>query len=193
MNLEILERVPTEDQLAYQLCQLYLKLDPVDRTRYQVWKASKGAVSLAKIERMARDYHWDERARAYDSKMAAAHLEGRARAAQRTAERWEARRLEAAEATWEAAMMLVDRAKEMVSAPLWEESVEVCNEKGEPIRTVIKPAGWNIATAAGFFKIAAELQEAAIADGMAIADDEQFDPSSATPQEAIRYLIRKGL
>ena len=186
MELDVYGRQPNESPEAWAACAVYLELEPHNRSRYAVWGRLGGGTSLAKIEKWSSEFRWVERSRIYDSKMANAHLEGRMAAQRRMAEKWEERRLEAAESNWDHAQRLADKAREMLAAPLYEQ----VEENGQ---IVVKPVGWAIRDAAALMKLAAELQGASIAEGLAISDDENFDPYNATAEEAAAYLKRRGI
>jgi hypothetical protein len=121
----------------------------------------------------ASKHEWHERAAAWDAFMDRERRAAMAREAARQGELWERRRQEAAEACWGLSERLIARATEMLARPLDD-------------------SRWTLATAATMAKTASELQATALVGGMAASDD-NFDPTSASPEELRAYLAKMGV
>lgn len=137
------------------------------------------------VRRLCSRWDWVERARQWDGHIAERVLEVQEKVAAEETEKWARRRVANAEANWNRAQKLADKAIKMLDSKLYEDSTE----DGKPVK---KPAKWNMGTAANLIKLAAELEQAALVAAAGETDDD-FDPTTANEDEARAYLERAGV
>jgi hypothetical protein len=188
------EKRPDEGHKAFRAFQEYCKLGG-ERSTGQVAANIRKTPNL--IKGWSSAYDWVARAAAYDDHMGRLEQGRREKVRAEFAERWERRRLEAAEANWDRAQRLALRAEEMLRAPLYEQEVtqEIIDPKtGEsrPIAITLTPAKWTFGQAAAILKTVAELQAAALVEALG-GNDDGFDPATASPDECRAYLAKQGV
>lgn len=183
------DRRPDETSPAYAAFRHYCKLGG-ERA------ANRVAADLGKSRKLilvwSSRHEWVARAAAWDTHMAALEQERQEKVRAEYAERWERRRLEAAEANWDRAQRVAVRAEEMLKAPLFEQTVTKRDADGRPTEVTIEPAKWTLNTAGALLKLAAELQAAALGEALGGQDDD-FDPATASPEECRAYLAKMGM
>lgn len=188
-SLKPYDRLANEGARPYAGFVLYRDLGP-ERSLEKV--ATSLGKSRSLMSRWSADFAWVERVAAFDADQERAEQEARAKVRAAEAEKWERRRLQAAAQKWVSAKKLKRKAAAMLDFPLAEDEVAERDDEGRPVRVARKPARWNMATAAAMLKIAAELQTAALNEALG-DDDDDFDPSTATPEECRAYLRREGV
>jgi hypothetical protein len=82
------------------------------------------------------DHDWQARVAAYDDSLAAAVV------AEAAAD-WQQRQAQIRALGWEIGQAMIERAREMLAAPLWETEQRTVAEDGRTIQiTIVKPARW---------------------------------------------------
>lgn len=177
-------RRPGETGKAYSAFQAYCQLGA---GRSHALLRHRLGCSMNHIQKFASRWDWKERARHWDGHVADAKLEATRQAEADHAAKWRKRRLESAEDAWETAQAVSRKAREMLNGNLYTQEVD---KDGKTV--VIEPAKWTMATAGQLLKLAAELRAAALIEATGEEDD-GFDPSNATGEEAREYLARAGV
>lgn len=173
------ERMPGEPPVAWHAFTVYRDLGPT-RTFEQTRKIlGKSEGYLTTVEQFSMKWQWARRCMKWDALLDAKTRE----AAFQRLPMWEARRQESLERNMEAAAVVRSRLLEMTSYPL------VRRHESEDGREVtIEPAKWNWTAVIQGFKMVAEMEAATIAEGLLEADDEDFDPETATPEELKAFI-----
>lgn len=184
------EKRPDEGHKAFRAFQEYCKLGG-ERSTGQVAANLDRTPNL--IKGWSSAYDWVARAAAWDDHMGQLEQAQREKVRAEFAERWERRRLEAAEANWDRAQRLALRAEEMLNSPLYEQEVTSRDPAtGQPVSVTLTPAKWTFGAVAQILKTVAELQAAALTEALGGSDD-GFDPATASPEECRAYLAKQGV
>jgi hypothetical protein len=175
------ERMPNEPSLAWNAFTIYRDLGPgrtLDTVRQ---KLGKDNIYLPTLQMWSARWHWGQRCIKWDALI---DLKTREAAFARMP-LWEQRRQEALERNLDVLARLENRLLEMCSHPLtrrWE------SEDGREV--TIEPAKWNWNSVVSGFKLVMEARAATIAEGLLEADDDDFDPETATPEELKAFISK---
>jgi hypothetical protein len=201
----IYERLPNESEQAYRAFLTYRDLGP-DRTTTEAYRLSGGQdgskrgarQTCGRWNKWARDYRWDERAKAWDD-----HLQAqRDEVAAAEAREWEERRRRAFREAYDDAQLLKAKARDILKMPLVRKETEEQDEERDAKgnvrkvvkRVVLKPVNFRHRDAAAMIGMAGQMEQFAIKGALPVitgAEDEDGDEEPLTAEEAT--LLRKTL
>lgn len=184
------DRLPNEGAKPYAAFNHYCQLGAersLGRVAADLGKAPKG------IRDWSARWLWRERVKHWDTHMEEIEQRAKERVRAETAEKWERRRMEAAEANWDRAQRIGLKAEAMLKNPLYTETITVTDQHGNPVAVTMEPAKWDLKTCGALMKLASELQNAALVAALGGQEDDGFDPTTATPEECRTYLEEQGL
>ena len=183
-----------ESQHAYAYFKAYLAMQaPRNISRL----ARHLRMQRSGIARFASIYNWAQRAAAYDDWHTDIELTRMRRNAERRERVWEERRDEQREAEWQIAQALLDKVRQMLTVPLFTETVTEMLKGIDPDGRIIveqviryEPLDWGATDMARFFDVASKM--ARLATGM---DTDQkklrIDVSTLTDDELERLAANR--
>lgn len=150
-----------ESMAAYSLFLVYLQLGP-ERT-YDL-TAQESSRNLEVVKKVAAYQAWSKRAKAYDERLAEVQLRAMEKSLEKEATQRAKKRSQFMDEEFEVAKRLLEQAKEMSAAPLYETTVDrietietIEGPKDFATAVTMKPAGWTKDTATRYAKTASEL------------------------------------
>jgi len=194
MELTAWSRQPGESEKAFDAFRRYLELGPERSVEALRRNYEKDGIRKSNrlLQGWSAEWRWIERCKAHADHVAAIENASRDKVREEEAAKWQRRRIQAAARNWSNSKKLERKAVAMLDLPLVEDAVEERDDGGRPIKVARKPAKWTLATAGALMKIVAELRAAALNEALG-DDDDDFDPSTATPEECRAYLRREGV
>lgn len=152
------DQLPNEGSAAYRAFREYLQLG-MERTLGEIATALDREPKV--IYRVAADFNWIKRARAYDRWLIQTEETAIRKSTEKSAVTWAQRRSNYRELEWTLAGELIQKAKEILALPVTEQKIErdTLSEDGTQRHTVIiiKPVKVNPRDAAVILKTASEL------------------------------------
>lgn len=183
------ERKRGESVKAYEAFRVFLDSG---RERSTLATSVKCNCSRQLIVKWAGQHAWHDRAAAHDSYLEAVEVARREQVRAEYAKRAERFRMESANANIDVASKLFQRCLEMLDTPLFVEEITETYEDGRAktiIRTPVR--NWSARDIPAFAKAAADLAQLAIFQ-MSFAEDDAFDPTTASIEELREYVERHG-
>lgn len=161
------ERQPGETQRAYEWFRAWLETDPPkSRSFLATYRATTGRSEVKSLPGYFRDWitknRWAERARQYDQFLnRQREREANAQRLER-AKLWEGRREQVADEGWELAQALIEKSKEILKTPTFQQKVtrEIEAPDGRTIvqQITVEPGRFSIRDAGRMIQIADQLR-----------------------------------
>ena len=178
------DRIEGESSRAYEAFCIYRNMGP-GRTIEGVRKAIGRPDGDHQLYKWSSDYNWVARVKYFDD-----IIEQKARdLAESYIPMWEQRRQFALERILLFSAKMMAKAEVMLDWPIAKE-VTRHSEDGRTIYQITEPSKWSFGSLATLIKTAAELQTAAIAEGLMLSDDQSFDVETATADELRAFINR---
>lgn len=178
---DLWDRQPGETSKAFEAFRAYLLLGAGRTIPLAAGQVGK---STAHLQAWSTRNHWLDRSVAYDNHLASAADAARNKVRAADAATWEKRKLATLARAFALSETLFAKVEAMLAMPLTTRKTE---DGGKTIH--IHPARWSIRDAATIAKVALEM--AATSTGEALADREDFDPATATPEECKAFCERQ--
>lgn len=170
------DRRPGESRQAYEAFRTYLALGH-DRSIFKVAHDLNKSRQL--ITRWCSECGWVDRCAAHDTHLNAIEMGRREKVRAEMAERWERRRQETIEKDWANYLLLSDKIAKMIDMMM------------DPTKPMA-PTAANVNKLLRLTEAARRLSGGIFVEARAQEADD-FDPSTATPDELRAYLASKGV